>query len=70
MENPKLFQYAILWHPTQKQIKDDGAKSIVLVQPATVLANDQNTALMAASMQIPIDKRDQLDQIDIVLRPF
>lgn len=65
-----LFTYAILWHPTEKQIKDEGLKSLVLVQPKTILASDQQTALMAASMEIPADKRDQLEQIDIAVRPF
>lgn len=27
MATSKLFQYAILWHPTDKQVKDDGLKS-------------------------------------------
>lgn len=70
MKKPMLFTYAILWHPTEKQIKDEGLKSLVLVQPKTILASDQQTALMAASMEIPADKRDQLEQIDIAVRPF
>ena len=70
MANSKLFQYAILWHPTEKQIKDEGLKSKVLVEPATILANDQSSAAMAAAMEIPSDKKAELDQIEIVLRPF
>lgn len=66
----KLFQYAILWHPTEKQIKDEGLKSKILVDLKTIIASDQNTALMTASMDIPQDQRGQLEQIDIVLRPF
>lgn len=70
MANSKLFQYAILWHPTEKQVKDDGAKSKVLVEPKTILAADQNSAAMAAAMEIPADKKNELDQIEIALRPF
>ncbi len=70
MANSKLFQYAILWHPTEKQVKDEGLKSKVLVQPTTILALDPAAANMAAAMQIPVDKKDQLDQIEIALRPF
>lgn len=66
----KLFQYAILWHPTEKQIKDEGAKSKVLVEPTSIIAVDQQSALMAASMNIPADKREELDQIEIAMRPF
>lgn len=70
MANSKLFQYAILWHPTEKQVKDDGEKSKVLVEPKTILAADQSGAAMAAAMEIPADKKSELDQIEIVLRPF
>lgn len=70
MTNSKLFQYAILWHPTEKQVKDDGAKSKVLVEPKTIMAIDQSNAAMAAAMEIPADKKGELDQIEIVLRPF
>jgi hypothetical protein len=70
MANSKLFQYAILWHPTEKQVKDEGLKSKVLVELKTVLAADQNSAGMAAAMEIPADKKNELDQIEIAVRPF
>ena len=70
MKKSTLFQYAIIWHPTEKQSKEDGLKSKVLVEPKMILAESQPSALMAASMEIPADKKDQLDQIEILLRPF
>lgn len=70
MANSKLFQYAVLWHPTEKQSKEEGLKSKVLIEPKTILAVDQNGAAMAAAMEIPTDKKTELDQIEIVLRPF
>lgn len=70
MATSKLFQYAILWHPTEKQVKEDGAKSKVLVDLKTILAADTNSAAMAAAMEIPADKKSELDQIEIALRPF
>jgi hypothetical protein len=66
----KLFQYAILWHPTEKQVKDEGFKSKVLIEPKTILASDQNAAGMAAAMEIPSEYKGQLDQIEIAIRPF
>jgi hypothetical protein len=66
----QLFQYAIIWHPTEKQIKDEGLKSTVLVEVKTILAKDQNSATMAAAMEIPADKKGELDQIQIAVRPF
>lgn len=70
MTQPKLFQYAILWHPTEKQAKEEGLKSKELVGIKTILAIDQNAASMAAAMEIPAEKRTELDQIQIVIRPF
>lgn len=70
MANSKLFQYAILWHPTEKQAKDEGLKSKVIIEPKTVLSVDQNSAAMSAAMEIPADYKNQLDQIEIALRPF
>lgn len=70
MTNSKLFQYAILWHPTEKQAKDEGLKSKVIVEPKTILANAQDNAAMAAAMEIPAEYKTQLDQIEVVLRPF
>ena len=70
MANSKLFQYAILWHPTEKQVKDEGMKSKVLIEPKTILSADQNGAAMSAAMEIPTDKQNELDQIEIVIRPF
>jgi len=70
MANSKLFQYAILWHPTEKQVKDEGLKSKVIVEPKTILAIDANGAGMAAAMEIPADYKNQLDQIELAVRPF
>jgi len=70
MAKAKLFQYAILWHPTEKQEKEESLKSKVLVEPKTILAADQQSAGWVAAMEIPADKKEELDQIEIVLRPF
>lgn len=70
MSKPALFQYMILWDPTEKQIKDEGLKSKVLVDLKTILANDLNSANMSAAMDIPADKKGELDQIRIAMRPF
>jgi hypothetical protein len=70
MAKLKLFQYVILWHPTEKQEKEDGLKSKVLIDLTTIIAIDQNTAAMIAAMEIPIDKKLEIDQIEIAVRPF
>jgi hypothetical protein len=64
-----LFQYAILWHPTKKQI-EDGEKS-KLIHPITdILAADVNQVNMLAAMSIPLEYKEQLEQIQIAVRPF
>lgn len=70
MANSKLFQYAILWHPTEKQVKDDGAKSKVLVEPKTIMAIDQSGAAMAAAMEIPADKKVSLTKLKLFYALF
>jgi len=65
----KLFQYAILWHPTQAQA-EKGEKSKVICPLNTLLAADQNSANMSAVMTIPEEYKDQLDQVEVALRPF
>ncbi len=70
MAKQKLFQYAVLWHPTEKQAKEDGAKSKMLVEPKTMLAADLNSVNLSAAMQIGAEYKDQLDQIEIAVRPF
>jgi len=70
MSKPTLFQYAILWHPTEKQIKEDDAKSIVLKELTTILAKDINEVKMIGAMEIPADKKGELSQIQIAVRPF
>lgn len=67
---PKLFLYALVWHPTDKQTKDDGAKSKVIKEITHLLANDDNTAFKMAAMQIPTEYKDQPEQVQIIIRPF
>jgi hypothetical protein len=70
MTKSKLFEYAIIWHPTEKQQKEDGLKSKMVIEPKTILAVDQSSAGMAAAMEIPPEYRSQLDQVEIVIRNF
>lgn len=70
MAKSKLFQYAILWHPTEKQEKEEGLKSKVIVEPKIILASDDKSASMSAVMDIPAEYKTQLDQVEVALRPF
>jgi hypothetical protein len=70
MAKLKLFQYAILWHPTEKQMKDEDLKTKLLVEPTIILAADEKSAGMMAVMEIPAEKKGEIDQIEIAMRPF
>jgi hypothetical protein len=65
-----LYEYAILWHPTKAEIEDKDMSSLLIVPPKTVMAENNNTALMIAAMDIPELYKNQLGQIEISLRPF
>lgn len=67
---PTLFTYCVLWHPTDKQKKDEDLKSKIIVQPTNVLAVDQNTANMMAVMEVPAEYKGQMEQITVACRPF
>lgn len=69
MSTPKLFEYAILWHPTKEQ-KDNGKKSIIVISPTLILSDDLSRVNMTAAMSIPSEYKDSLDQIEIAVRPF
>lgn len=70
MPKSKLFQYAIIWHPTEKQVKEDSTKSKLVKPLDTILATDEKSVLMTAAMNIPTEYKEQLDQVEIVVRPF
>lgn len=72
MAKLKLYQYAILWHPKEKQKDEEKneAKTKLIVDLTTVLAASDQVAQMMAIKAIPEEYTDQLDQIDIAIRPF
>jgi hypothetical protein len=70
MKKSKLFQYAILWHPTEKQVKDDSAKSKILTELTIVLAADDKEVAILAARKITDEYLDQLDQVEVIVRPF
>lgn len=67
--NGKLFQYAVLWHPTEKEVKD-GQKSKIIVSPTNILAANEKQVGMKAVMEIPVDYKDQLEQVEVLVNPF
>lgn len=69
MDKPQAFEYLIIWHPTPDQAKE-GKKSEIIAGPKLILAKSLEAASMAAAMDIPANKKEELDQIQVPIRPF
>jgi len=62
----KLFQYAIILHPEKKS----SDKSKLIVGLKDVLAKDQAQASIMAARDIPEEHLENLDRIEVLIRPF
>lgn len=65
----QLFEYAIIWHPTEKEC-EQGAEPLILINPHSVLANNDDEVRIRAARLIPEGYLNQLKQIEIAVRPF
>lgn len=70
MSKAKLFQYVIIWNPTEKQVKDEDLKPKLIVKMTDILSDNADSVKMSAAMNIPSEYKEQLDQIEIAVRPF
>lgn len=69
----KLFEYAVIFNPlpTEDQVKRGERPKAKLIVPITeLLANDEKEASMIAARAIPEDYINQLDRVQIAIRPF
>jgi hypothetical protein len=64
-----LYEMAILLHPTEKEAKE-GASTVILVQPQYFLAQNQGEATILASRKIPDALLNDLDRVEVAVRPF
>lgn len=65
----KLFEYTVIWHPTKEESKS-GKKSEMIVKPTIQLGADDKGVGMKAIKAIPAQYDGQLDQVEVVVRPF
>jgi hypothetical protein len=65
----KLFQYIVLWHPTDEE-KKKGDQSEIIVELTTVLAPDIQGATLLAGRDIGEEYLPKLSQIEVAVRPF
>lgn len=73
MAKGKLFEYAVLFHPTktkeQLELGED-PRTIVVTKPITLIATSEKEVAMIASKGIPDSYSDKMDNVEIVVRPF
>lgn len=65
----KLFQYAVILHPTEDE-KKAGKSATLVLGVQTVLAQDQNAAVIQAARAIPQEQMDKLERLEVAVRPF
>lgn len=63
----RLFQYTVLLHPAKNS---ENQKTEIIVPVTDILSPDEKSVQMTAILAIPADKRDELDRIEIAVRPF
>ena len=66
---PKLFEYAVVHHPTDDEGKPSG-KSKIIVDLQRVLAASEQEAVITAARKIPEEYLNALEDVEIIVRPF
>ena len=69
MVKSKLFEYAVIYNPDEKEIKA-GEKSELVIGPTTILAKNEKEVNFIAARSIPKEFADKIDYLDIAVRPF
>lgn len=62
----QVYRYTILRHPLEKEI----AKTQMIIPPTYLMAKDQATAVSLATMEIPAAYKSDIDQLEVIVRPF
>jgi hypothetical protein len=67
----KIFEYAVMYVPSNPSQKPEGRKTPQLVlPPVAVLARDDAHARTLAARAIPKDWEDVIDEMQVAIRPF
>ena len=66
----RLFQYAVILHPTAEE-KKKGVRSKLVISPtALFLARNEDEVAMIAARSIPAEFVDAADRLEVAIRPF
>lgn len=70
MKKSKIYEIAVLWHPTEDQFDEQKLRSKFVVEIQTILAKDESEATMKAFMAIPMENKGDLEQLEVIVRLF
>ena len=66
----RLFQYAILYRPTDAERKTGRDTEIVIEPTGFFLAASEEEVCMIAARRLPDDMMDKADRLEVAVRPF
>lgn len=66
----KLFEYAVFKDEKLNKDGDVVDVAVIIVEPTTVLARDEQQVGIQSAKAIPDEHIDDLDRIQVVVRPF
>lgn len=69
MKKSRIWNIAVVWHPTEAQHKD-GKRSEIVVKPQAILAVDESAATLIAAKKIGDEYAEQMDQLEVAVAPF
>lgn len=66
----KVFEYLVLLHPAKDTEGKEVGKTTFVKDLSRILAKDEKQVGMLAAREIPADLMDELDRVEIIVRPF
>lgn len=66
----QLYEYAVILQPKIDKDGEITEKGEVVVEPTTILANDQEQASLIAARAIPESFIDRIERLTVAIRPF
>lgn len=65
-----LFQAAVVWHPNLNDEEEKTKDSVLLVEPYFTMEKDDKTLAYKIVRKLDEKYIDQMNQIEIIIRPF
>lgn len=66
----KLFEFAVIYQGKKNKDGEYTKKAAIITEPKCVLAVDEKQAAMMAAREIPSDYAEDLDKVEVIVRPF